>query len=137
MDKKKVYIAARFHEKEEVFRISKLLSNLGYEVISSWLSHKSVKPYHENQELSKIYSIEDINLATQSDYFLVLTSDAGTGMYVELGAAILSNIKIGKPIIYVVGDHINRSMFYFHSSVNRINSIKDLLEKFKTSIQNI
>ena len=52
-------------------------------------------------------------------------------MYVEIGAAIQHNIEFGKPVIYVVGNHINRSMFYFHPAVNRLKNIEDLIAKIK------
>ena len=128
---KKIYISARFNKKEDVIKLGDLLTNRGFEVISNWVSHKSIKPYEKNQDLAKQYSIEDINNSAQCDYFILLTSDAGTGMYVEIGAAIQHNIEFGKPVIYVVGNNINRSMFYFHPTVNRLKNIEDLIAKIK------
>jgi len=52
-------------------------------------------------------------------------------MYVEIGAAIQHRIEFGKPVIYVVGNNINRSMFYFHPTVNRLKNIEDLIAKIK------
>ena len=130
MDKKKVYISARFGKKQDVIDFGGKLKSKGYEITSNWINHKSIKPYDKNDELAKEYSIEDINNVINCDSFILLTSDAGTGMYVELGAAIGHNMEFGKPIIYVIGDYISRSMFYFHPSVNRLRNIEDLLEKF-------
>ena len=48
-------------------------------------------------------------------------------MYVELGAAIASNLLTGKPKIYAAGEHNSRSMFYFHLSVERFSSAEDVL----------
>ena len=62
---------------------------------------------------------------------ILLTSDAGTGIYVEIGAAIQHRIEFGKPVIYVVGNNIKRSMFYFHPTVNRLKNIEDLIAKIK------
>ena len=33
----------------------------------------------------------------------------------------------GKPKIYVVGDYLDRCMFYFHPVVKRIKNIEDLI----------
>ena len=136
MVEKKIYISARFNEKDNVNELSKKLSQLGYDIISTWISHKSIKPYEENQELSRDYSIEDINNSAQCDYFILLTSEAGTGMYVELGSAIFSSIVNGKPKIDVVGEHINRSMFYFHPKVKRVENIEDLLIQLGSEYKN-
>ena len=129
MNKEKVYISARFNKKEEVIELGNLLTNRGYEVVSNWVSHKSIKPYEKNQDLAKQYSIEDITNSMSCDHFILLTNNAGTGMYVELGAAIGHNTEFGKPLIYVVGDYINRSMFYFHPVVNRVENIEDLIAR--------
>ena len=131
MTKKKVYISARFNEKEEVIRIAKVLEKWDYKVISDWIYHKPIKPYGKNQELSKEYSIDDINNSTQSDYFILLTSEGGTGMYVELGSAIEHCVKDGKPEIYVIGNHLDRCMFYFHPVVKRMKNIEDLIIKLQ------
>src|SRR3989344_5440593 len=127
MVKKKIYMSARFNEKEKVMGISQNLEKWDYEITSNWIHHKPIKPYGKNQELARAYSIEDINNSAQSDYFIILTSEAGTGMYVELGSAIIHHLEKGKPKIYVVGDYLDRCMFYFHPVVKRIKNIEDLI----------
>lgn len=128
-NQKKVYIAARFGKKDEVKRIQKLFSEKGYETVGDWTSHKPIKPYDENQEMARQYALEDIEAAAHSDVFVLLSDDAGTGMYIELGAAISNNLKFGKPWVYVVGDYTERSMFYFHPSVNRRRTIEEILNE--------
>ena len=48
---------------------------------------------------------------------------------IELGAAILSAIKLGKPQIYVIGDYNKKCMFYFHPLVNRRETIEQVLDE--------
>ncbi len=122
------YIAARFDKKQEVLEIYRRLQDRGYIVSSDWTQHKPIKPYENNQELARRYSIEDIEGVINSDIFIVLSDDAGTGMYVELGAAIATNLQKGRPIIYVVGENTSRSMFYFHTIVRRRKTIDEVLE---------
>ncbi|MFH1308237.1 MAG: hypothetical protein ABIH72_05270 [archaeon] len=50
-------------------------------------------------------------------------------MFVELGAAILSSVRFGKPLIYVVGDNLGRSIFYYHPSVKLVKNIAQVLEE--------
>ncbi len=127
----KVYIAARFNKKQEVRHLYSKFKKLGHEIAADWTLHKLIKPYENNVKIAREYSVEDINAVRNCDVFILLSDEAGTGMYVELGAAISSNLEHGKPKIYVVGDHISRSMFYFHPSVNRRKTIDEVLEEIK------
>ncbi|MDD5710711.1 MAG: hypothetical protein PHV43_01245 [Candidatus Colwellbacteria bacterium] len=124
----KFYIAARFGLKDEVRGIYKTLQEKGHEIVADWTEHKPIKPYEENKDLARDYSIEDVDAASNCDVFVLISSDAGTGMYVELGAAISNNIKSGKPKIYVVGDNTDRAMFYFHPSVTRKDTFEEVLK---------
>lgn len=45
----------------------------------------------------------------------------------ELGVAIASHLKHGKPKIYVIGDHTARLMFYFHPSVSHRRTMDEVL----------
>lgn len=128
-NQKKVYIAGRFGRQEEVRRIQELFKKKGYAIAVDWTTHKPIKPYGEHQELSKQYAIEDIEAAAHSDVFVLLSDDAGTGMYIELGAAITNYTKFGKPKIFVLGTFLERSMFYFHPSINRRRTIEEILEE--------
>jgi len=124
----KFYVAARFGLKDQVGGIYKTLQDKEHEIIADWTEHKPIKPYDENQNLSRDYSVEDVDAAMNCDVFIFISSDAGTGMYVELGAAIANNIKSGSPKIYVIGEHTARSMFYFHPSVIRKNTLEEVFE---------
>jgi len=125
----KAYIAARFNQKDQTLDIARKLKDRGYDFISDWTSHKSIKPYEQNSEMAQQYAIEDVDGTRNTDLFILISDEAGTGMYVELGAAIASNLMSGKPKIYVIGNQLDRSMFYFHPTVNRRNTIEDVLKE--------
>lgn len=126
----KVFVAARFGQKEKVRALYEELEKRGHEVIFDWTKHKPIKPYIDNQELSARYSNEDIMGVFDCDIFILLADEAGTGMHIEFGAALITNIICGgEPKIYVVGEHNARSMFYFHSAVNRVNNTNELLDE--------
>ncbi len=124
----KIYIAARFGEKERVQDLYKKFQDKGHEISIDWTTHKSIKPYEDHPGLACSYSVEDINGAKNCDVFIILTDEAGTGMYVELGIAIASNLERGKPDIYAVGEFNSRCMFYFYPSIKCVNSIEDVLK---------
>ena len=127
----KFYIAARFGMKEEVKEIYKKLQEKGHEIVGDWTLHLPIKPYDQNQEMSKNYSEEDIQGVLDCDVFLLITDGAGTGMYVELGAAIASFLQNKKPSIYAIGEHNSRSMFYFHPVVKRRDTVEEVLDEIK------
>jgi len=127
----KIYIAARFDKKQEIQNLHKRLQKLGHEITDDWTLHKQAKPYNKNMDISRKYSVEGINAARNCDVFIILSDEAGTGMYVELGAAISSNLEHGKPNIYVVGGYTSRSMFYFHPSINRRKTIDEVLKEIE------
>lgn len=92
----KVYVAARFTKKQEVRNLYERLRKLGYEIAADWTLHKPVKPYEDNPGIAREYSIEDINAVRECDVFILITDASGTGIYVELGAAISANLEHGK-----------------------------------------
>ena len=126
----KIYIAARSGEKERVRDLYKKFRDKGHEIIADWTTRKPFKPYRDNLDISRSYSIEDINGAKNCDVFIILTDEAGTGMHTELGVAIALNLERGKPVIYAVGKNNSCSMFFFHPLVKRINSVEEIPELY-------
>lgn len=124
----KFYIAARFTEKEHVREIYRFLKDKGHEITADWTLHKTIKPYDENSAIAKDYAVEDMNGVIDADVFVLVTSEnTGSGSAGELGAAILSKIKSGKPKIFVIGEHMGNNFFYFHPTVIRRKSIEEVL----------
>ena len=131
MKTKTAYVSARFAQKEEVKKIYSQLKKLGYSIPHDWTQHKPIKPYSKNSELAEKYAIKDIEGSRKSDLFIIITDDAGTGMHSELGAAISNNIEFKKPLIYVIGNYLDRSVFFFHPSVKRRTTIEEVIEELK------
>ena len=125
----KAYVAARFDKKQEVLGLHQLLKQRGYEIAADWTTHKSIKPYEQYKQLAGEYAVEESAATMNCDVFIILSSDAGTGMYVELGAAIASCLLRDRPKIYVVGENNICSMFYFHPMVQRCDTAGEVLEK--------
>lgn len=96
-------------------------------MVGDWTTHIPIKPYHEHADLAQTYSIEDVNAVKGCEVFCLLSDEAGTGMYVELGVAILSNMLRAKPGVYVIGEQNTRAMFYFHPAVKKRESIEDVI----------
>ncbi len=127
----KFYVAAKFESKQEVRKLYDLLKSKGHEITVDWTLHKAIKPYKENQELAKQYASEDINGLKDCDVFIIIGNDYGKGLHAELGAAILSNILFQRPLIYAIGEHNTKCMFYFHPSIKRKKDINEVLKEIK------
>jgi len=125
----KFYVAARFDLREEVKRIHKLLKEHGHEITYDWTNEEKIKPYDKNQELASRYSIKSVRGVRDSDVFILISDAAGTDMYGEIVAAIISNSIDKKPQIYVIGNYLDKSKFFFHPSVNRRRTIEEVLDE--------
>ncbi len=125
---KTVYVASRFVLKDEVRKIYSQLEKLGYSVSHDWTQTKAIKPYLENQEFAEEYALKDIEGVRKSNLFIIITDEAGTGMHSELGCAIDHYLEFKKPIIYVIGKHLNTNHFFFHPAVKRRATIEEVIK---------
>ena len=124
----KFYIATRFGRKKEVREIHITLLDKGHKFLSTWVEEGQIKPYNKHLVRARKRAIESINAAKDCDVFVLLSDKEGTGMYVELGIAIMSSLLKGRPKIYIIGNYPNRSMFFFHPIVKRRKNIEDVLK---------
>ena len=131
MKEKTAYVSARFALKEEVKEIYSKLEKLGYSIPWDWTEHKPIKPYNENPELAKEYAIEDINGSKDSNIFIMITDEAGTGMHTELGAAIVSALENKEKLIYLIGENLDRSVFFFHPTIRKKGTIEEVIRELK------
>lgn len=125
----KIFIATNFDNKELIHKYSTLLKGKGYEVYN-WIRHECIRPYDNHKELTKKYSIENINAIINSDVFILLNNQKCRNTYIELGIAIYSCITKNKPKIYLVGD--KNSMYFYHPTI----SVTDSIEKVLFEIEN-
>lgn len=124
----KFYIASRYSKREYVNNIREMLNKKGHSMTFDWTKSDSFRPYGQNQENSKEVANKSLDGIKNSDIFILLTDEGGTDMYVELGIALVNFINKGNPKIYVLGEHLEKSIFYFHPSVNLIKSIEEIKE---------
>lgn len=123
----KFYIAARFGKKKEVIRINKKLAKKGHESLSVWIQEANLKPYNKHSNKAQRAAIKCIDAIEKCDVFVLISDSRGTGMYLELGTAIMNKRLKGKPKIFVIGEYLNRSMFFFLPEVGLEKNIDDVL----------
>lgn len=124
----KFYIASRTKHREVVEEIRKQAVRRGHKFMSTWVDEKEIIPYEKNISASSKRAEQCVRDSSGCDVFVLISDNSGSGMYTELGVALLSYVNSGKPKIYVIGDYINRSVFFFHPSVKRVSSIEEVFK---------
>lgn len=127
----KFYIASFVGERERTREIQTRLLGLGHEITIDWTSFLGVPLSERNNRPNEVASIavRDLEGIQDSDVFILLAGVAdGRAKYAELGAAIMSAVRNGRPKIYVIGDQPDHSVFFFHPAVKRMTSLDDVLK---------
>lgn len=128
----KFYIASRTAKKDDVLAIYELIKEKGHEISYDWTSTWTMdRPYEPKAEMIGALAHEEIQGILNSDIFVIISDEKGTGMYIELGAAIAKNIETGSPKIYTIGEHNNTTVFHFLSCIKRKNDFSEVLEDLK------
>lgn len=117
----KFYIASRTARAEDVLEIKAILLKLGHEVYD-WTMFAAIKRPYSESEVSPI-AAEELQAIKDSDIFILLGDEGGTGMYVELGYALATESKI-----YCVGEHNDVTVFQYLPQVKRVESFEEVLK---------
>ena len=115
----KVYVAAKFENKEEVRAVYALLLQAGHEVTVDW----TVEPGEEDlgsedyHKLQEEWAIKDAQGVIDCDVLVMLPHDRSKGAYAELGMAI----ALGKKSILVLPEKPFNCVFFHHPLVGWVN----------------
>lgn len=124
----RVYVAAKFTEKEQVKSVYQLLQQAGHLIAQDWTKNSHLEPFSEHRDYTAHCAKKDMDGVLDADVFILLTSaELSPGASSELGAAIGVHLIFKKPDIYVVGPHFNNYFFSYHPAVMQKNSIQEVL----------
>lgn len=124
----KVYVAAKFDDKERVKEVYSLLKEAGHTITHEWVHNKASYPFSKQPTFTAQCAEEDIQGVLAADIFILLSNaEFSMGSSAELGAAIASFIKFKKPYIYVVGPHFDTNFCFYHPAVVQKDSIEEVL----------
>ncbi|MEX2017450.1 MAG: hypothetical protein WD876_03175 [Candidatus Pacearchaeota archaeon] len=104
-----------------------MLEKKGYSIFYDWTNENPIKPYDKNPELTEKIAKRSLRASENCNLFILISDKEGTDMYGELCSAITSK----KPEIYVIGNFLGRSKFFFHSSVKRRKTIEEVIKELK------
>ena len=128
----KFYIAAHFSQKQRVIDIFNLLKSNGHEITVDWTRHEGVsfELRKAKSEIVQEYARKDAEGIRNSDVFVLLSEPAeGRAKYAELCIAIASYLEHSKPGVYVVGEDVTHSIFFFHPAVKQRQSFEEVLNE--------
>jgi len=121
----KFYIAGKFEEVEQIHQLYERVRSAGHEIAYDWTTHIKSKPYVEHVDRIRSYAENELEAILDSDVFVYLTHERGTTLHMEYGAA-LAKKKLGGTIeIYAVGEHNDRSPWYFNPLVKRVDTVEE------------
>lgn len=127
----KVYVSAKFNDKERVKEVYVQLKELGHTITHEWVHNKPSYPFDVDPAFTAKCAAEDFNGVLVADVFILLSNaEQSMGASGELGAGIGSYLTFGKPLLYVVGPHFNTNFCFYHPAVHRVNSVEEALHAF-------
>lgn len=134
----RVYIASKVGPMEtSVKELRTALENLGYVINYDWTENPISKPFQDNIDQATKAAEAMATAVMECDILIVLYAEGGIGFHIETGGALVSSIILSsitgqkKKRIFVVGPGNDRSVFYFHKSVERVPDIATLIEELK------
>ncbi len=129
----KIFVSAHMDDRTTLFRSTQQqLVAHGHSITQDW-SRGDVIPdgFADSASDAGRVSKEDIDGIMAADAFLMLTThaeEAGRGMYVELGAALM-RAELGLlRHVCVVGELTHETVFYFHPLVRRFGTLEECLQ---------
>ena len=120
------YFASRRRHKEFIDKIVNFLESQNHSVVYEWSKLGRLKPYHKNSDKSSLVAREIGNALKDVDIFVLISDEAGTDMFIELGIVIREWMQNKKIKIYIVGKFNDRSLMHHHPSIKRVNKIRDV-----------
>jgi hypothetical protein len=129
----KVYVSAKFNDKERVQSVYALLKQAGHTITHEWIHNKPSYPFSDDPAFTAQCAAEDIEGVRRADVFILLSNaEPSMGASAELGAAIALFLNFKKPYIYVIGPHFDSNFCFYHPAVVRKDSVEDVLAEMNS-----
>lgn len=127
----KVYVAGALNDADGVRAVQAAVVAAGHQLSLDWTPESDVtfvSNYASDLGLSAKIAADDLDAVLDADAVLVVASEhEGRGMFVELGAALSRASRGDLEHVVVVGPIQHDSVFYYHSSVQRVPTVADWL----------
>ncbi len=122
----KIYVGGKLGEEGSVQELMDYLRGLGHEITFDWTKTPHLKPFEENLEASIKCAMDEVRGVKDAELMILLYSDKGTGMFVELGVALGNSI----PVLAVVKAPPVKTSFLYHPLVRMLPDMNTLKSFF-------
>ena len=121
----KIYLAAKFGEKNEMREWAAFLKNDGHEVTSTWLESKNQTDREAPEEVLVEAARQNLLDVLAADVLVTKSQEQGTvhtggGRHVEFGYAVAEGMDI--IVVGPKGEHV----FHYLSGVQHVNNLDQL-----------
>ena len=132
-----IFVSGQIEDLEYVQSVQKALINAGHKITHDWTINEggsrmlgSREDKLSNRDEAARRASNDLSGVVESDIYVICTNNmnVGKGMYVELGAALALNEKLGNPRIFLLGEMNHMSIFYFHPAIVHIANVDELIK---------
>lgn len=128
------YFASRTRHQKSIDKIIDFLKTQNQNIVFEWSKLGALSPFKENAKRSSAVAQEICQALKNVDVFVLISDEAGTDMFIELGIAIGKWLDDKQTKIYAVGKFNDRSLMHFHPAVVQV---ANLTEVFQTEIPEI
>jgi hypothetical protein len=118
------YFASRMRHADVLSNIKSYLKEAGHYMVFDWTLQKSLKPYNIHINEAGTIAKDIITALAKVEVFVLLCDEAGTDMFVELGAALAYYENNPKIRIYAVGKHNLRSLMHCHPAIKQVDTVQ-------------
>lgn len=131
----KVFVSGQIGDVENVRDVQRAFVDAGHEITHDWTQSETganflggARAKFDNPGESGRRAERDMQGVIDSDVYVICTDNEkpGKGMYVELGGALALNKTTGRPLVYLLGEMANASIFYFDPVVRRRESVEEI-----------
>lgn len=121
----KWYFASRTRHRDFISKLVNFLESENHSVVYDW-SKESPEPYQKNSDKSSEVANDISEKLKDVDIFVLISDEAGTDMFIELGIIIREWMQNKKIKIYIVGKFNDRSLMHYHPAIKRLKKMKDV-----------
>lgn len=115
-------------DETNIRQLRRVLDEIGYHCLYDWTEHPLAKPFGTDKATIAAGRAM-LTAASSAELLIVFLGPELIGVYIELGAALLSALRDSYQKIILIGTEaeVTRSVFYFQPSVVRCHSIEEAI----------
>ncbi len=124
----KWYFASRTRHQNSIDNIVDFLKTQNESIVFEWSKLGVLTPFKENFEQSARIAEQISSALKEAEIFVLISDEAGTDMFIELGIALGNWLQNKKVKIYAIGKFNDRSLMHFHPAIRQVEKLSDVFK---------